>query len=98
MLDEGTVMVTLNTTNSFIDLDAAKFNNYLREDGLTEALMFREKNGDTVKNGLENYQRSVKTIFQVGSTFTNVYKQKTNLPSRYHSGRTSLHYFKRWKF
>ncbi len=80
MLDEGTVMVTLNTTNSFIDLDAAKFNNYLREDGLTEALMLREKNGDTAKNGLESYQRSVKTIFQVGSKFTNVYKQKTNLP------------------
>jgi len=80
MLDEGTVMVTLNTTNSFIDLDATKFNDYLREDGLTEALKYREKNGDTIKNGLENYQRSVKTIFQVGSKFTNVYKQKTNLP------------------
>ena len=80
VLDEGTVMVTLNTTNSFIDLEAAKFNDYLREDGLTEALKYREKNGDTAKNGLENYQRSVKTIFQVGSRFTNVYKQKTNLP------------------
>ena len=43
MLDEGTVMVTLNTTNSFIDLDAAKFNDYLREDGLTEALKFRDE-------------------------------------------------------
>ena len=80
MLDEGTVMVALNTTNSFIDLDAAKFNDYLREDGLTEALDSREKNGDTVKNGHENYQRSVKTIFQVGDKFTNGYKQKTNLP------------------
>ena len=45
MLDEGTVLVTLNTTNSFIDIDAAKFNNYLREDGLTEALKYREKMG-----------------------------------------------------
>ena len=80
MLDEGTVMVTLNTTNSFIDLDAAKFNDYLKEDGLTEALEYREKNGDTAKNGRENYQRSVKTIFQVGSKYTNVYKQRTNLP------------------
>ena len=80
MLDEGTVMVTLNTTNSFIDFEAAKFNDYLREDGLTEALKYREKNGETAKNGLENYQRSVKTIFQVGSRFTNVYKQKTICP------------------
>jgi uncharacterized GH25 family protein len=80
MLDEGTVMVTLNTTNSFIDLEAVKFNDYLREDGLMDALKYREKNGDTAKNGRENYQRSVKTIFQVGSRSTNVYKRKTNLP------------------
>lgn len=80
VLDEGTVMVTLNTINSFIDLEAAKFNNYLREDGLTEALKYRQENGDTTKNGHENYQRSVKTIFQVGTKYTNAYKQKTNLP------------------
>ena len=80
MLDEGTVMLTLNTTNSFIDLEAAQFNDYLREDGLTETLKYREKNGDTTKNGRENYQRSVKTIFQVGSRSTNVYKKKTDLP------------------
>jgi len=80
MLDEGTVMLTLNTTNSFIDLDAAKFNDYLEKDGLTEALKYRQTNGDTAKNGHENYQRSVKTIFQVGDKFTNVYKQKTDLP------------------
>src|SRR6185295_5532928 len=75
-----TVMLTLNTTNSFIDLDAAKFNDYLEKDGLTEALKYRQTNGDTAKNGHENYQRSVKTIFQVGDKFTNVYKQKTDLP------------------
>jgi uncharacterized GH25 family protein len=80
MLDEGTVMVTLNTTNSFIDLEAAKFNDYLREDGLTESLKYRERNGDTAKNGRENYQRSVKTIFQVGSRFTNVFKRRTDIP------------------
>src|SRR6185295_6960741 len=80
MLDEGTVMLTLNTTNSFIDLDAAKFNDYLEKDGLTEALKYRQTNGDTAKNGHENYQRSVKTIFQVGDKFTYVYKQKTDLP------------------
>lgn len=80
MIDEGTVMMTLNTKNSFIDLEAEKFNEYLEKDGLTEAKEYRQKNGDTIKNGLENYQRSVKTIFQVGERFTNVYKQKTDLP------------------
>jgi len=80
MLDEGTAMVTLNTKNSFIDLEAVKFNEYLREDGLREALEYRKKNGDTIKNGLEYYQRSVKTIFQVGEKTNDVYKQRTELP------------------
>jgi uncharacterized GH25 family protein len=80
MLDEGTAMITMNTKNSFIDLEAKKFNEYLREDGLTEALEYRQKNGDTIKNGLEYYQRSVKTIFQVGSKTTDAYKRKTELP------------------
>jgi len=80
MLDEGTVMITLNTKNSFIDLGPKEFNDYLREDGLTGALEYRQKNGDTLKHGLENFQRSVKTIFQVGSKTTDAYKRKTDLP------------------
>jgi uncharacterized GH25 family protein len=80
MFDEGTTMITLNTKNSFIDLEAAKFNEYLQEDGLREALEYRQKNGDTLKNGTEYYQRSVKTIFQVGSKMTDAFKQQTDLP------------------
>jgi len=80
MLDEGTVMVTLNTKNTFIDLSPADFNQYLKEDGLTEALEYRKKTGDTIKHGLEYFQRSVKTIFQVGNKTTDAYKRKTELP------------------
>ncbi len=80
MLDEGTVMMTFNTKNSFIDRGAKEFNEYLRENGLANALQYRQKNVDTIKNGLENYQRSVKTIFQVGSKTTDAYKRKTELP------------------
>ena len=80
MLDEGTAMITLNTRNSFIDLEAKDFNEYLREDGLTDALDYRAKHGDTLKNGHEYYQRSVKTIFQVGDKTTDAYKRNTELP------------------
>jgi uncharacterized GH25 family protein len=80
VLEEGTTMVILHTKNSFIDLEAAKFNEYLQDDGLTEALDYRKKNGDTLKNGTEYYQRSVKTIFQVGKKMTDAFKQKTDLP------------------
>jgi uncharacterized GH25 family protein len=80
MYDEGTVMVTLNTKNVYHEVDAPGFNAYLREYGLTAVLDQRAKNGDSAKNAKENFQRSVKTIFLVGSHATNVYKQRTNLP------------------
>jgi len=79
MIDEGTVMMTLNTKNLFIELEAKKFNDYLHEEGLTDALDYREKNNETSNNGSENYQRCAKTIFQVGEKLTNVYNKKTNL-------------------
>jgi uncharacterized GH25 family protein len=80
LLEEGTVMVMLNTKNSFIDLDAKEFNDYLKENGLNDALEYRQQQGDTLKKGKEFYQRSVKTIFQVGNKMTNTFKQKTDLP------------------
>jgi len=80
MADEGTAMVTFESINSFIELDAAKFNAYLREDGLTEALEYRIQNKDSSKAGKEFYQRSVKTIIQVGDKTDHTYKQKTGLP------------------
>jgi uncharacterized GH25 family protein len=80
MMDEGTVVVTMNTKNSFIELDADKFNAYLKEDGLNEALDWRMKNNDTAKAGREYYQRSVKTILQIGNKYNNTYKKKTSLP------------------
>jgi uncharacterized GH25 family protein len=79
MIDEGTVMISLNTKNSFIELEAEKFNNYLHEEGLINALEYRKKNNETSKKGSERYQRCSKTIFQVGEKLTNVFPKKTNL-------------------
>jgi len=78
--EEGTAMVTMNTKNSFIELGAKEFNAYLQEEGLTEAIDWRKKNGDTLKKGTEKYQRSVKTIFQVGKNKTHIHKKRTDLP------------------
>lgn len=80
LLDEGTIMVTCNTSNSFIELEGPAFNQYLLDEGISEALEYRQQNGDTLKKGSEYYQRSVKTLFQVGEDYSNTYKQKTNLP------------------
>ena len=80
LYDEGTAMITMNTVNSFIELEADKFNTYLLEDGLKEAYDDRIRNGDSSKAGREYYQRSIKTIIQVGSNRDKTYKQLTNLP------------------
>lgn len=78
--DEGTVMVSYQSTNKFIQISADTFQTYLKEDGLQNAFDFRAKNGLSDSIGREYYKRSVKTIFQVGATKDSTYKNKTGLP------------------
>lgn len=78
--EEGTAMVTFNNINSFIELEAEKFNAYLAEDGLQAAIDYRKQQNETDSMGREYYQRSVKTIVQVGALKTAVYKKQTTLP------------------
>jgi len=66
MIDEGTNLVAFNSNNSFIELEPLKFEEYLKEDGLMDALEFRKKNNETGCNGREFYQRCAKTLLQVG--------------------------------
>lgn len=80
MFDEGTAMITFNSTNAFIKLEASQFNAYLKEDGLINAIDFRQKNKLEDSPGKELYQRSVKTLIQVGSAKNDCFKQPTDLP------------------
>jgi uncharacterized GH25 family protein len=77
---EGTAMITFNSKNSFIELEAAKFNDYLKEDGLTSAIEYRKTHHETDSMGNEFYQRSVKTIIQAGNKYDDIYKKETTLP------------------
>ena len=78
--DEGTSMVTYNSKNSFITLNAKDFNKYLEENGLTNAIEYRKQHNETDSSGYEFYQRSIKTIFQVGNVKDETYKRATSLP------------------
>jgi uncharacterized GH25 family protein len=78
--EQGSVMFTFNSTNSFIELEAGKFLEYLKEDGLQNAIDYRLKNKETDSAGKEFYQRSVKTLIQVGKKNDDVYKTETTLP------------------
>jgi uncharacterized GH25 family protein len=77
---EGTAMLTFNSVNSYIELEAQKFNEYLAEDGLDSAVAYRLQNNEMDSMGREYYQRSVKTIIQAGGKKDDTYKQETDLP------------------
>ncbi len=79
LMDEGTAIIAFNSNNSFIQLDSAKFNDYLKEDGLQSAIDYRTAHNETDSMGREFYQRSVKTLIQVGDKKSNI-SHATNLP------------------
>jgi uncharacterized GH25 family protein len=78
--EEGTHMLIFNSTNSFITLEADKFNGYLADEGLQEVLNYRRQHNELQTPGREYYQRSVKTIFQAGGKITDSCVQQTSLP------------------
>ena len=80
IFDEGTAMITFNSTNTYTETEASEFNEYLKEDALQNAIEYREVNGETGMAGKEFYQRSVKTLIQVGSKSNSCYRQITDLP------------------
>jgi len=80
MLDEGTNLVAFNSTNSYIELEAAKFNEYLKEDGLTDAIEYRKQNKEADSAGREYYQRCSKTLIQVGKVKDKTFSVATKLP------------------
>jgi uncharacterized GH25 family protein len=80
MFDEGTTMICYNSTNSFLQLDAPTFNEYLEEYGLKNVIELRKQQKLQDSAGRELYQMSIKTLVQVGSATNECYKQVTELP------------------
>ncbi|HEU5168789.1 MAG TPA: DUF4198 domain-containing protein [Chitinophagaceae bacterium] len=80
MLDEGTNLIAFNSNNSFIELAPSKFNEYLVEDGLLNALEYRETNDEMGCNGREFYQRCAKTLLQVGAVKDQTSGINTSMP------------------
>lgn len=80
IFEEGTAMVVFNNLNTYIELEPQKFLEYVTEDGLTNAIDYRKEYNESDSVGREYYQRSVKTIVQIGALKTDVYKKQTPLP------------------
>lgn len=65
----GAYVVVLATDNQArSDLPAERFNDYLRAEGLTPALLARQQAGLMQTEGSERYSRQAKALMQVGSS------------------------------
>ncbi|TPG66726.1 DUF4198 domain-containing protein [Hymenobacter nivis] len=62
----GTHLVVLRSNLAFIELPAAQFTAYLREEGLELALRRRQERGQQAQPGREAYRRCAKALVQVG--------------------------------
>ncbi|NOS93441.1 MAG: DUF4198 domain-containing protein [Cyclobacteriaceae bacterium] len=76
LTEPGTHLVTLESNNAFIELDAAKFNSYLEEDGLENVIALRKENNTTNLPSKEFYKRFAKLLVQVGDKTDDTYKKK----------------------
>ena len=79
MIDEGTNLIAFNSNNAFIEMEPLQFEEYLKEDGLTNALEYRKQNNETGCPGREFYQRCAKTIIQVGDVKDQTFSYATEL-------------------
>ena len=72
----GNYLLAMERNWSFIKIETAKFENYLREDGMEYIIAEREKLGERNKEGRERYSRYLKSLLQVGDKRDDVYKRK----------------------
>lgn len=75
----GNHLIAFNNKNKFIKLEAAKFNEYLKTEGLDDAAKQRKEQNNWQKEGRELYQRCVKTLVQVGDKHDDTYKKNTGM-------------------
>jgi len=64
--DRGTTVVAYRSLPTRTELAAAKFESYLREEGLESIIDARRQRGESGKAGTEIYSRAAKTLLQSG--------------------------------
>ncbi len=73
----GMQLVAIDTHPSSIELPAAKFNEYLELEGLTQVLQQRKARGELDRPGRERYRRNIKTLFRSGVGADPIYLRRT---------------------
>jgi len=80
LMDEGTSLLAMQSSNAKIELEAEKFNAYLTEDGQDDVLEVRRKTNSLNKPGKEFYSRYTKLLLQVGEKKNDTYKKVVGFP------------------
>lgn len=73
----GTHLVALATNHKYLEMEAGKFDAYLKEDGLEHIRQLRQKRGQTKMPSRELYRREAATLVQIGQTPTPVFWEET---------------------
>ncbi len=64
----GDILLTARTTPNFIQLEPAKFEEYLKEEGLEHVLRWRAEHGAAKFPGKERYSKYVKSLLLAGES------------------------------
>ena len=75
MIEPGGHLLAMERNVARIELEPARFEAYLREEGLTAVLADRVRRGETMVRGRERYTRYLKALVQVGATHDEVFRR-----------------------
>jgi uncharacterized GH25 family protein len=75
----GSTMLAMHRDWFHIRLAPAKFEAYLREDGIEYILEERKRRGESGKEGRERYSRYIKALLQVGTMLDDTYRRELGL-------------------
>jgi len=77
--NEGTHLFVLESNSAFIEMEAGKFNEYLKEDGMENILDLKKKSNELNKRSKEYYKRFAKLIVQSGSKTDETFRKRIGL-------------------
>jgi uncharacterized GH25 family protein len=75
----GNYLLGLERNWAYITLEADKFDEYLREDGMEYIIAEREKLGESKKEGRERYSRFIKALLEVGDKRDKTFAKRIGL-------------------
>ena len=76
---QGTHLLVMQSDAAYIEMEAQKFNDYLKEDGLDYILEERKKTNGLNNPSKENYTRFAKLLVQAGDKADDTFKKEAGL-------------------